>query len=155
MITLYGDWDKVLNKMHNLSKHLVPQAKAKMFEDGKIVVEMLQAHIDNQDLPWPSLAEVTLKQKQIQDIYYETGDLRDNFCVTPIRSDSNEAKYFIGVSPNKVHSSGLKYTELLMYMEYGTMTQPARPIIAPTSKEVSDRFKKEWKQFFIEEIRGE
>lgn len=155
MITLYGDWDKLLNKMQKLSKYLVPQAKAKLYEDGKIVVEMLQSHIDNQDLPWPSLSEVTLKQKEIQDIYFETGELRDNFCITPVRSNGNDVKYFIGVSPSKVHKSGLKFTELLMYMEYGTMTQPARPLIAPTSKEVSDRFKKEWKQFLLEEIRGD
>ncbi len=154
MITLYGDWDKLLNKMQKLTKYLVPQAKAKLYEDGKIVVEMLQSHIDNQDLPWPSLSEVTLKQKEIHDIYIETGELRDNFCVNEVRSSGNDVKYFVGVSPSKVHKeSGLKYTELLMYMEYGTVTQPSRPIIAPTSKEVQTRFKKEWKDFLTKEMR--
>ena len=90
MITLYGDWDKLLNKMQKLTKYLVPQAKAKLYEDGKIVVEMLQSHIDNQDLPWPSLSEVTLKQKEIHDIYIETGELRDNFCVNEVRSSGND-----------------------------------------------------------------
>lgn len=155
MITFYGDWNKLLSKMTYLSKNLIPQAKAKIYEDGKVVVEMLESHIDNQDLPWPSLSEVTLKQKQIKDIYIETGELRDNFCVTPIRSNGNDIKYFIGVSPNKVHKeSGLKYTELLMYMEYGTMTQPSRPLIAPTSREVNKRFKDEWKKFLSDEVRG-
>ena len=33
------------------------------------------------------------------------------------------------------------------------MTQPSRPIIAPTSKEVQTRFKKEWKDFLTKEMR--
>lgn len=155
MIIKTGDWDKLHAKLQQLATTTVPNAKEKLREDGKSVVETIQGHIDRQDLSWSPLADTTLKQKQTTDIYVDTGALRDNICVNTVKNTSKEVAYHIGVSPNKIHpESGLKYTDLLMYMEYGTLTQPSRPLIQPTSKEIQTRLKQEWIEFIKSEIGG-
>lgn len=155
MITKTGDWNLFRTKLNQLSTNLFPSAKAKLYENGKLVVEKIEGHIDRQDLPWVSLSEATLMQKSTTDIYVETGALRDSFCVTKTKENSKGVTYHIGVSPTKVHpESGMKYTDILMYMEYGTLTQPSRPLIQPTNREIQNQLKQEWIQFLKEEIGG-
>ena len=40
-------------------------------------------------------------------------------------------------------------------MEYGTATQPGRPLIRPTYDEVKSQFKKEWKEYLQDLVKGE
>lgn len=149
MISLFGDWDKCKQVLTQLSRQLRPLCKAKLYEDGNLVVEKMQGHIDKQDLPWKALSEVTVQLKQDEKIYLETGYLRDNIGLIPVASKSNEEAIFIGVSPTQVHPvSGLKYNDIMMYMEYGTLTQPPRPLVRPTFDEVNTKLQKEWKDYF-------
>lgn len=154
MITTYGDWKKCGLALKALSVDMFPKVQAKLYEDGKVVVETMQGHIDKQDLPWKALAETTVKLKQDEQIYLETGYLRDNIGVRKVKSSSKDVTYFIGASPWKTHPSGVKFSDIIMYMEYGTSTQPARPLIQPTYKETQDRIRREWKDYFRDLVKG-
>lgn len=154
MISTYGDWKKCGVILKALSTRLFPVAQMKLYEDGKMVLEKLQGHIDKQDLPWAELKDITIKLKQDEKIYVETGYLRDNIGVRKIKSNKNDVVYFIGASPWKTHPSGVKFSDLMMYMEYGTATQPPRPLVRPTYEEVQREIKKEWKDYLQSIVKG-
>ena len=155
MISTYGDWNKCGMLLKALSVKLMPVASAKLYEDGKIVVEKVQGHIDSQDLPWSALADTTIKLKQDETIYLETGYLRDNIGIRKVKSSKQDVSYFVGASPWKTHpESGEKLSDIMMYMEYGTATQPPRPLIAPTYDEVRDKLQKEWRDYMQDIVSG-
>lgn len=155
MIQMYGDWNKCGALLKVLSTQLMPVFQAKLYEDGKLVVEKMQGHIDSQDLPWKQLSDITVKLKQDEQIYLETGYLRDNIGVRKIKSKKDEVSYFVGASPWKTHpSSGEKFSDIMMYMEYGTATQPPRPLVQPTFNEVKDKLKNEWRDYMKNLVRG-
>lgn len=155
MITTFGDWKKCGMLLKALSVELFPVASAKLYEDGKIVVEKMQDHIDSQDLPWKALAETTVQLKQDETIYLETGYLRDNIGVRKIKSSKKDVAYFIGASPWKTHpTSGEKFSDIMMYMEYGTVTQPPRPLVQPTYEEVRKELKAEWEKYMKDLVSG-
>lgn len=154
-VTSTGDWHKCGVLLKALATKLMPVCKAKLYENGKVVVETMQEHIDKQDLPWEALSDTTLRLKEDERIYIETGYLRDNIGVRKVKSSANEVAYFIGASPWKTHKpSGEKFSDIMMYMEYGTVTQPPRPLVRPTYKEVKDELKEEWSDYLKDLVRG-
>lgn len=154
-VQMYGDWHKCGAVLKALSTQLFPVCKAKLYENSKLVLETMQGHIDKQDLPWEALSEITIRLKEDEKIYIETGYLRDNIGVRKIKSAKNDITYFIGASPWKTHpESGEKFSDIMMYMEYGTITQPPRPLVRPTYEEVSKQIKKEWQDYLRDIIRG-
>lgn len=138
---LKGDWKKAGITLKRLSASLFPLAKIKLKEDGDYILEVLQGHIDAQDLPWVQLSESTIKQKKDGTIYVETGELRDGFVVRQVKSSNKGSTLFIGASPWKRHSSGLKMSELMLFLEYGTSRIPPRPLIRPVKEEVESYLK--------------
>ena len=60
---LYGDWAKAGAVLKKLGANLNPVAKGKLYENGELVLETIQGHIDNQDLDWTPLAPSTVKMK--------------------------------------------------------------------------------------------
>ena len=150
-----GDWGKLMNTLNRLNTQLVPTAKARLYEDGTYALERLQGHIQNQDLAWDRLSEITVQLKQDERIYIETGELADSFGIFKGTDTSTGCSYFISASSYKVHQpSGLKYTELLMYLEYGTIRQPARPLFSPTYDELKKQVRQSWKNYLKELVRG-
>lgn len=146
---LYGDWAKAGVILRTLATQLMPFARGKLDENGKLVLDTIQGHIDNQDLSWTPLAESTVKKKKGDStIYVETGSLRDGLTVRKIKSSQDTIVLFIGASPWKRHKeSGLKMSDLMIYLEYGTTDGkiPPRPLIEPSFEEVKSKIEKEWK----------
>lgn len=154
-VTTTGDWKKCGMLLKALATELYPVCKARLYEDGKVAVETMQEHIDRQDLPWDALSEVTTRLKEDERIYIETGYLRENIGVRKIKSSANEISYFVGASPWKTHKpSGKKFSDIMMYMEYGTIKQPPRPLVRPTYEEIQAKMKKEWSDYLKSVIRG-
>lgn len=154
-VTAQGDWKKCGMLFKALSVKLYPAFQGRLYEDSKFVVEKMQGHIDRQDLDWIPLSDITVRLKQDEKIYVETGYLRDNIGVRKIKSSKSDVTYFIGASPWKTHpASGKKFSEIMAYMEYGTATQPGRPLIRPTYDEVKSQFKKEWKEYLQDLVKG-
>lgn len=154
-LTLTGDWNRAGVYLKNLAVKLKPTFEAQLYEDGKFVLEKMREHIDSQDLPWTPLAEKTIELKGGDDtIYVETGQLRDGLTVRRIKSTTKGSTIFVGASPWKRHESGMKMSELMIWLELGTDKIPPRPLVQPTIEEVEDILKDNWKELLKDLTRG-
>lgn len=154
-LTLTGDWNKAGIFMKNLAVKLKPAFEAQLYEDGQFVLEKMRGHIDDQDLNWTPLAERTVVLKGGDDtIYVETGALRDGLVVRRIKSTTKGSTIFVGASPWKRHEGGMKMSDLLIWLEYGTDKIPPRPLVQPTIEEVEDILKDHWEDLMKELIKG-
>lgn len=146
-IRKYGEWSKAGMTLQALSINIFPAFKAQIMEDGELILKKLIGHIDAQDLPWTPLSSRTIELKNGDDtIYVETGYLRDNLSVRRIKSSANNLSIFVGASPWKRTKSGVKLSDLMIWLEYGTSKQPPRPLIRPTWHEVEPIIKNNWRE---------
>ena len=153
-LEMTGDWNKAGLYLRNLAVKLKPAFEAQLWEDGQMVLEKMQGHIDSQDLNWTPLAERTVELKGGDTtIYVETGQLRDGLTVRRIKSTVKGSTIFIGASPWKRHSSGMKMSELMIWLEYGTYKIPPRPLVEPTIEEVKDIIQDNWKELIQELLK--
>ena len=143
----FGDWSKAGNVLHRLAVNISPAFKAQLKEDGELVLKTLVNHIERQDLSWTPLAERTVELKGGDTtIYVETGYLRDNLEVKRVKSSKNELTLFIGASAWKTHPSGFKFSDLMIWLEYGTDGTPPRPLVRPTWEEVEPIIENNWRE---------
>lgn len=153
-LQLTGDWNKAGLYMKNLAVKLKPAFEAQLYEDGEFVLEVMKDHIDNQDLNWTPLAKRTVELKGGDTtIYVETGQLKDGLVVRRIKSSTKGSTIFVGASPWKRHEGGMKMSELMIWLEYGTDKIPPRPLVQPTIEEVKDLLKEHWEDLMKELMR--
>lgn len=152
--TMYGDWAKAGVVLRKLATQLTPIAQGKLHENGKLVLETMQGHIDRQDLNWTPLADSTVRIKGNDKIYVETGSLRNGLTVRKVKSSKDNLVLFIGASPWKKHPSGEKMSDILIFLEYGTERIPPRPLVEPTFNEVRDKIQNDWKGVIQQFIGG-
>lgn len=153
-LTLSGDWNRAGLYMKNLAVKLKPAFQAQLYEDGEFVLEVMKDHIRDQDLNWTPLAQRTVELKGGDTtIYVETGQLMDGLTVRRIKSSTKGSTVFIGASPWKRHEGGMKMSDLLIWLEYGTDKIPPRPLVQPTIEEVKDLLKDHWKDLMKELIK--
>lgn len=153
--TMYGDWSRAGVVLKRLAINLNPFAKGILYENGQLVLETIQGHIDNQDLNWTPLANSTKRAKGSDDIYVETGSLRNGLTVRKIKSSKDSLVLFVGASPWKRHApSGKKMSEILIFLEYGTPRIPPRPLVEPSFEEVKGKIQNEWKGVIYDFIGG-
>lgn len=143
-----GDWAKAGLMLKTLNTNLFPTFKAQLQEDGELFLKTVKEHIDRQDLSWTPLSSRTIELKGGDDtVYVETGYLKDNLSVRKIKSTKNGFTLFIGASPWKKHNpSGMKFSDLMIWLEYGTDKVPPRPLIRPTWEEIEPLLKKHWRE---------
>lgn len=146
--TRTGDWARAGVTLKMLSTgSIIPAFSAQMREDGELILEKLLEHIDNQDLNWTPLSDATIAKKGHDTIYVETGFLREHLKVRKVRAPKNGLTYFIGADAWTKHApSGLKFSDLMIYLEYGTEKIPARPLIRPTMDEVEKIIQRHWRE---------
>lgn len=153
-LNLTGDWNKAGVYMKSLAVKLKPAFEAQLWEDGQLVLEKMRGHIDSQDLSWTPLSERTIELKGGDDtIYVETGQLRNGLTVRRIKSSAKGSTIFVGASPWKRHNGGMKMSDLLIWLEYGTDKIPPRPLVQPTIEEVEDILKDNWEQLMKELLK--
>lgn len=136
----YGDWARAGTFLADLaprSKKLSEEAlrlQADKFKDK------LEAHIDNQDIRWIPLAPSTLKKKVAkppEQMWFDTGTLRDNVEIRKIKSPEADTVIFVGFSPWRHHDEAdMSMSHLANIIEYGWGAIPPRPLIRPTFDEV-------------------
>jgi hypothetical protein len=147
---LTGDWKRVGLVLQALATKLTPLAQARLYEDGEIILEKLRGHIDSQDLNWTPLSKRTVTLKSGDDtIYVDTGWLKENLTVRRLKSSVKGSTIFVGATPWQTHPSGKKFSDLMLWLEYGTESTPPRPLIRPTWQEVQDDIKKSWKDVIL------
>lgn len=146
-LKMIGDWKRAGIFFKKLSVRLQPAFEAELYENGQLVLKTLQGHIDKQDLKWTPLSERTVELKGGDTtIYVDTGTLRNGLVVRRIKSSVKGSTIFVGASPWKRHESGVKMSDLMIWLEYGTDKIPPRPLIAPTKEEVEGMLHKSWKE---------
>ena len=152
---MVGDWKKAGVFLKRISAGIYPFAEAQLMADGKLVLERMLEHIADQDLNWTPLSDDTIRLKEgNEQVYVDTGYLRDNLSVRRIKSTLRGSTIFIGASPWKTHQpSGLKFSDLMIYLEYGTATAPPRPLVRPTWEEVRPMIEENWEQLIKDFIR--
>jgi hypothetical protein len=139
-----GDWSKVSIALQSLQK-LRPTFIAQMQDDSEFVLNKVQGHIDSQDLGWTPLADSTVALKNGDStIYVETGFLRNNLKAQKVQSSSTSVTFYIGVDASATTPSGESLGDIMIWLEYGTRSIPARPLIRPTFDEVKDILEKHW-----------
>ena len=154
-LKMTGDWNRAGLRLSNLAVKLKPAFQAQFDEDGKVVLEKMQSHIDKQDLSWTPLAESTIEMKGGDDtILVETGQLRNGLSVRRIKSSVKGSTIFVGASPWKRHEGGMKLSDLLIWLEYGTDKMPPRPLVEPTVQEVEKILKDHWKDLLEDLVKG-
>lgn len=154
-LTLTGDWNKAGIYLKNLAVRLRPAFEGQIYEDGEFVLDKMRGHIDSQDLSWTPLADRTVELKGGDTtIYVETGQLRDGLTVRRVKSSTKGSTIFVGASPWKRHDGGMKMSDLMIWLEYGTDKIPPRPLVQPTLEEVEDILKDHWKDLMKELLRG-
>ena len=141
--SLVGDWAGCEIALTKLSKYQL-LAKAQLLEDGRMTLEQLVGHIDRQDLGWKALAESTVRQKDNSSIYIDSGFLRNNLT----RVEIDDFTVYVGATDMTHEPSGLPLHEILIFQEYGTSTQPARPLLRPTFEEMKPIIQKNWEKLF-------
>ena len=153
-LQMTGDWNRAGVYMKNLAVKLKPSFEAQLYEDGQFVLEKMRDHIDSQDLNWTPLAERTVELKGGDTtIYVETGQLRDGLVVRRIKSSAKGSTIFVGASPWKRHEGGMKMSDLMIWLEYGTDKLPPRPLVQPTIEEVEDILKEHWEDLMKELLK--
>ena len=146
-LEMVGDWKRAGIFFKKLSVRLQPAFEAELYENGQLVLKTMQGHIDKQDLKWTPLSERTVELKGGDTtIYVDTGTLRNGLVVRRIKSSVKGSTIFVGASPWKRHESGVKMSDLMIWLEYGTAKIPPRPLIAPTKEEVEGMLHKSWKE---------
>lgn len=153
-LTLTGDWNRAGVYMRNLAVKLKPAFEAQLWEDGNLVLETMRGHIDSQDLSWTPLAERTVELKGGDTtIYVETGQLRDGLVVRRVKSTARGSTLFVGASPWKRHAGGMKMSDLMIWLEYGTDKLPPRPLVEPTIEEVKKTIIDNWEELMKELLK--
>lgn len=141
----FGDWTRAGAVLQGLNVRLVPAFRAQLEKDGELVLKTLLDHIDSQDLPWVPLSERTIQLKGGDStVYVETGYLKDNLQVRRVKSSSKDLTLFIGASAWKKTPDGVKFSDLMIWLEYGTDKMPPRPLIRPTWEEVQPILRDNW-----------
>lgn len=155
-LSKFGDWTKAGIVLQTLSSNrIVPAMSAQIKDDGELILEHIVNHIDSQDLNWTPLSEHTIELKNGDEtIYVDTGFLKNNLKVRKVKSPKNGVTYFIGADAWTKHPSGLKFSDLMIYLEYGTADIPARPLIRPTFEELEKILKQHWKQCLQDLMKG-
>lgn len=150
MITtkLTGDWNRLANKLRSLPSDISQAKELGLQKAGNETVKTVKGHIERQDLGWSPLDESTIKQKGHSKILVETGTLASHIDVTEVSKDS----IFIGAK-NATYPNGEDVNDVLKYHEFGTETEPPRPLVRPSFNEVKPKVKDMIKEEIINAIK--
>lgn len=152
-LSKFGDWTKAGVVMQGICANLVPAFKAQLEEDGNLMLKTVLEHINTQDLPWTPLSERTIELKGGDEtIYVETGFLKDNLKVRKVKSASRNITLFVGASAWNRTPEGVKLSDLMIWLEYGTDKMPPRPLIRPSWEEVEPIIKENWRELILDLI---
>lgn len=148
-LEMTGDWNRAGIYLKNLAVRLNPAFQAKFYEDGEMILEKMKGHIYSQDLNWIPLSKHTVELKGGDTtIMIDTGQLVNGLTVRRIKAKDRGTTIFVGASPWKSHEGGMKMSDLMIWLEYGTDKMPARPLVRPTFEEVEGLLKASWEEIF-------
>jgi len=140
-----GSLEKIQEAINAFTTRLAPAFEAQVEKDGELIVKTLVGHIENQDLSWTPLSDVTVMLKGGDTtIYVETGFLKSNLITRKVKT-SGGFTFYIGAPKDVVHApSGVPLDKIMLWLEYGTDKIPARPLFRPTEEEIKPILREHW-----------
>lgn len=128
---LEGNWNNLAAKLGRLPRIVREAALAGEKKAAKKLVQIVKRHLNEQDLGWVERAEGS--HSSDSRILVDTGMyLKSIQAWKPGNSNS----YFIGVPKSKYNSKGVRVADYAVYHEFGFGRVPARPLWAPSFKEM-------------------
>lgn len=145
---LTGDWNKLANKLTSLPSDIAQAKEQGLEKAGDETVKTIKGHLERQDLGWTPLDESTIKEKGHSKILIETGTLASSIKLTEVSKDA----IFIGANDTS-YPNGESVNDVLKYHEFGTETEPPRPLVRPSFNEVQPKVKNMLKEEIINAIK--
>ena len=71
-----------------------------------------------------------------------------------MRDPTNGVTFFIGANAWTTTPSGEKFSDLMIWLEYGTDKIPPRPLVRPTWEEIEPIIKEHWKDLLDGLVKG-
>jgi hypothetical protein len=155
-IKILPNFAKVVRSFHEASRWLNAPQDALIAKLGR---EIRQEIINNMmKSPPPPLAASTIRRKGHGRSWFETGFMIRSALSAPAvrRPSSSKITLVIGVTKEIHPSAGIPTNELFSYLEYGTKSSPARPVILPIEMSIRNNAYDPLKTFklkYIEELR--
>ena len=143
-VTFTKSWDHVVARFNNARPWLEKPGLDGLRAAAETITEELQNRAESN--PRPRLAEATIARKRRRGSatpaqrLNDTGwFLRHGVAKPRVRRNGNgTASVTIGMTKEKHPQSGLTATELFLMFEFGTSTQPARPVFRPLIRDVAN-----------------
>lgn len=113
---------------------------------------IIQKHIDNQDLNMPALSPSTVRKKGHDRWYWETGSFYEALGKTTTRNTATMTRVTSGPSLRDRHNpSGMTYALFARRLAFGHGRIPPRDIFTPSRREWE---KKHWKPYVETVTKG-
>lgn len=134
----FGQWTQAGIVLQGMYRAAYGSMAYELRQQADLLLERMLEHLERQDLNWPALSPETIKRKvdNKDKILIETGELKSKLKVRKIATKTDRFTVFVGADAWERHRNGLKMSDLMIYLEYGTDNMPARPLMGPTWEEM-------------------
>jgi len=134
-----GDWLYTKNWLAVAPVKLNREISKIMENFSTLILQKIRMHIISQDLDWPALASSTVMRKGFETIYIDKGSFYKNMVIERKKAGKS-TQWQIRPSKRYAKGSGKTYQDLALFLEYGTIKMPARPLWRPMFDEVKKIF---------------
>jgi len=152
---LYGDWDKSINGLEQLSRELRAAAEKATKKNAMLARDAVKKRIRNQDPDWEKLKETTILRKGSSKMLIDHGDLMNSITfeiLSPYRAfvgvlrtarRSDTAAPLVNIA--RVHEYG--FQGMVTHGKTGTkffLRIPPRPYLGPTIRSIERELFLNW-----------
>ena len=138
--------------LKNISDATQKELRAAAREYRDMVIDA----IENQKYDWERLSDSWASYKAVSGLdpraWVAQGDFIEALKASEVRRAGKS--YYAGLYVDSKHYSGLAMAQLAIFLEYGTVTIPPRPLFRPVAFEWEEKFRKNfvarvWKEAWI------
>ena len=155
-----GPWNRVLRNLNNAHDWILGPATDELMAFGLAAKAEIEKEI--KDNPH-KLALATVRSKERQgahlpaQAWVEWGDVVKSGLAEPIVAAAKfgRSRVNIPIAPGN-HPTGIAYTELINWLEFGNSRQPPRPVIIPVTREIKEGKRLDFQDFrstLLEKLR--
>ena len=131
--TFYGEWSRILGSLQKVEQTLTEVVRSPLEDFGEAVKRDLQRLMkSNSYAGSKATAKKKSKSGSSGGSWYMWGELHDHGIAEVTAQKRGLGNSAVNVSFSKeMHSTGVSYESIALWLENGTRTQPPRPIIGP------------------------
>lgn len=157
MGNVFGAWDEV-GLLLTAKKEYQQIGDEYLEKSAEMYQKELYNLIDTQGYRWKKLSDVYLAMKKRKNLdtrtLIATGEYLESIEVGDVDNVNGKRYIYVGVSPNAIHTSGIKMQALAEIHEYGSRDGkiPPRPHYRPAWTKVRPKIKQMWRDAFMEYV---